>query len=126
MLSPGSWDLSISASGYSDTLIKNVVVQDLRGTTLKIELSIRNSLLIYPNPASTNMSMLMPANMSGKIRITVFSTSGVKISDYDAVAITGFPLEYNVSRLAAGVYNVHVFNFLTGASVTGRFVVLHK
>lgn len=134
MLSPGSWDLLITAGGYRDTLVKNLLVEDNRKLTLNIKMKASAShrvpagapALIYPNPSASLINIMVPEDISGKVRITIFSQSGVEISDYYSFVNQGIPIQYSVGNLAAGVYNIHITSVLTGSSCTGRFIVFRK
>ena len=132
-LAPGVWDLWITANGYQDTIVTNITLHEIQRIDLNIQMRPFTAPpvpmdipLLYPNPASFLLNMMMPENIAGNVNITVFSQTGVKISDYDAVVIKGIQLGYNVSRLANGVYNVQITSKLTGASCRGRFVVIRK
>ena len=134
MLSAGTWDLFITADGYSDVTISSIKVDKEQNVSLFIRMTplsaptvpAENSPVLYPNPVSSILMVMMPETISGNVNIKVFSQSGTKISDYNTEVTRGIALEYDVRSLAAGVYNMHITNIMTRASCGGRFIVIRK
>lgn len=136
MLAPGSWDLLFTAGGYRDTLISNIIVAEAQKTLLNVVMkpddtptdTIRtiDKLLLYPNPATLSLKVLLPENISGKVNVFIFNQSGIKISDYNTVVTKGIPLMYDVSHLASGLYNMVITNTQTKNSVRSGFIVIRK
>jgi hypothetical protein len=130
-LAPGSWDLSIQATGYRDTIIKNVTVMDGQKTYLDIEM-IRDSSgkykspVLYPNPVSSELNIMLPADIAGMVNIVIYNLSGVKVSDYNDLAVNGLPVVRDVSNMAGGIYFITITNTVTKISYTTRFIVIRK
>ena len=128
LLAPGSWDLQFTANGYSDTVISNIVVSEGQKTLLDVEMIPVpvDVPLLYPNPATSTLKILLPEIISGKVNVMIFNHSGIKISDYNTVVTKGTPLMHNVSQLTSGLYNIVITNTLTKDSVRSRFIVIRK
>ncbi len=134
LLAPGSWDLLFSANGYKDTLITNVFVTEGQKAYLDVEMEpvTKDTIakhdipLLYPNPASLSLKILLPENISGKVNIVIFNQSGAKISDYNTETIKGIPVIKDVSNLAGGIYNMVITNTLTKISYKARFIVIRR
>ncbi len=128
LLAPGSWDLQFTANGYRDTVISNIVVSEGQKTLLEVEMKpvSVDVPLLYPNPVTLTLKILLPENISGKVNVFIFNQSGVKISDYNTVVTKGIPLMHDVSHLASGLYNMIISNTQTKNSVSSRFIVIRK
>jgi hypothetical protein len=131
LIAPGIWNLLITASGYYGVLLSNVSVIEGQATELQIRMhSIDESdimvPLLHPNPAKTYILADLPERQSGRINIRIFSSTGVKISDYYSYALKGIPVEIDVRGLAGGVYTVIFTNTTSKISDRGRFVVLRR
>ncbi len=134
MLSAGTWDLYITAGGYTDVIISSIEVDKEQNVNLFIRMTplsepavpTGNKPVLYPNPAVSVLRMMMPEAISGNVNIKVYSQSGMRIKDYNAEVTTGTSVELDVTRFASGVYNILVTNILTHTSCSGRFVVIRK
>lgn len=126
-LMPGTWSLSLSAKGYRDTVISNVIVNDRQRTDLFIEMEpvISNidtteplNPLLYPLPASGLLYCRLPEKICGRVRITLINQAGLKVRELVIEASFGIPFELDISDLAAGAYTIIFRNQDTG--ITGR------
>jgi len=130
-LSPGSWDLSFTATGFRDTTISNVEVVSGQRTDLTVDMSpIINSIkypvssvpvLLYPNPASDILKVLLPDTVAGSVNIKIVNLSGMLVADFISEALPGVPLSVDISSLSGGSYTI----IFKSGSVTchGRFMV---
>lgn len=128
LIAPGSWDLLFSANGYRDTVISNILVSEGQKTLLNVEMepiSVDGTLL-YPNPASQNLKIILPENILGDVNIMIFNLSGIKMSDFNTKAFLGIPVVIDVSNMAGGLYNMLITNRVTKISNKARFVVLRR
>ena len=128
LIAPGSWDLLFSANGYRDTVISNILVSEGQKTLLNVEMkpiSVDGTLL-YPNPASQNLKIILPENILGDVNIMIFNLSGIKMLDFNTKAFLGIPVVIDVSHMAAGLYNMLITNRVTKISNNARFVVLRR
>lgn len=133
MLSAGTWNLSFAATGYRDTTITGLNVQDYQPTELTVYMKKNinpvdtinpTATILYPNPASSEINVLFPRAMAGSIRISIYTTTGMLIADYNAIAVAGIPLMIDVGRFAPGVYTVIFKNDSKGMIIRARFVII--
>lgn len=128
LIAPGSWDLLFTANGYRDTLISNILVSEGQKTLLNVEMKPIpvNIPLLYPNPVSQSLKIILPENISGEVNITIFNQSGIKMTDFNTKAVLGIPVVIDVSHMAAGLYNILITNRVKKISNKARFVVLRR
>jgi hypothetical protein len=133
LLAPGSWNLTFSADGYIDTTISNTVVFSRQKADITVNMvPIVNHIdttnpgtpFIYPNPATTELSAVLPERIMGNISIRIFNQAGTIFSDYITEAIKGVPVKIDVKRLSGGIYSVVFTNTVTKNSCRGRFIVI--
>jgi hypothetical protein len=132
-LSPGSWDLTFSAKGFDDTTIRNIVVFARQKTELivnmvplitDIDTTIPATPVLYPNPTSYELKVILPLNLVGIVNIRIYSESGMLLSDYDMPAQQSVPLPLDIKGLAGGTYSIIFTNKLSKAYCRGRFVII--
>ncbi len=132
MLAPGTYNLGFRAKGYADKDIKGVVVEKEVKTSLDVEMipfvnpvdtANTPALIIYPNPSSQYLTLILPDRQYGKITVTIYKSSGLKIADFKAGAEKNIPLRIDVSGMEEGVYILQVRNNFTGMTDRTRFVV---
>jgi hypothetical protein len=132
-LSPGFWNITFSASGFKDTTISNIAVYELQKTDLEVKMTpyinridtaSPTVAVMYPNPAFTQISALLPGIISGNVNTRIYDISGKLLLDYDSEAEPDVPLMIGIEGLAAGTYTAVFTNKLTKASARGRFVVI--
>jgi hypothetical protein len=134
LLAPGSWNLSFSAKGYEDTTINNVNVNDGVRTDLIVNMMpvIFNSIdttnpeqpVLYPNPATEEIKVVLPSRFMGEIKIRIAGMSGALISDSDLTAVHGSPVVINVRKLPAGLYSVTFTGKSGKITCKARFMVI--
>ncbi|MCX6322043.1 MAG: M14 family zinc carboxypeptidase [Bacteroidia bacterium] len=133
LLAPGSWNLTFSATGYHDTTVSNIIVASgLRTDIIVNMVPIINNIdttnpeapILYPNPATTELSAVLPERIMGNISIRIFNQAGTIFSDYITEAIQGVPVKIDVKRLSGGIYSVVFTNTFTKNSCRGRFIVI--
>ena len=130
----GSWDLLFTARGYHDTLITDIMVTDGEKTIINVLMmpdsipgkKTHDAPLLFPNPASSVLNIMLPADISGTVNMIVYNLSGIKITEYNTISNIGVPIQYDVSHLAAGVYYMIVTNTTTKISYTSKFIVLRE
>jgi hypothetical protein len=131
-LSGGSWNLSFTATGFRDTTIANVIVVPGQRTDLTVEMSpvissIDNPVssvpvLLYPNPASDILMVLLPDSVSGFIKIRIISLTGKVMEEYRSEAVQDVPLTIDLSTIPTGTYAI-IFS-TRSISYHGMFVVV--
>jgi hypothetical protein len=133
-LSPGSWNLTFSASGYRDTTFINVIVVTGQQTDLVVDMlqlpvdtepvNTTTHLLIYPNPATDIIKIILPDKNAGRMNLRIINQAGMLMSDYDTEVVNGIPVIIDVKSLSAGTYTIVFTNTITRSSLHGRFVVV--
>jgi hypothetical protein len=131
-LYPGNWNLTFSANGYRDTIVNNITVTAGQKTDLMVEMkSISTTVdttnpvspVLYPSPATTYINSKLPGVFLGPVNIKIFNWSGIKVADYNTVALAGDPLKIDVRQFSGGIYVVVFTNKLTLKTCSGRFIV---
>ncbi len=131
MIAPGSWPLKFSAMGYRDTVI---MVLSPYGEKTDLEVKMYPLLnrvdtldhetpFLYPNPASTYLKAVLPADLRGELRVTIFSVSGKKEMEYETVVSGDFPLTTDISRLQRGTFIIVFTNKVSGLSSKAVFII---
>jgi len=135
MLAPGTWDLDITAEGYISKQIDNVVVTEGQAVNLDVEMvpfvnpidtTDTPGLIIYPDPAENNFTLVLPARQFGKVNIMIFNMMGVKMTDFTEDAVEDNPLNIDVSGLEGGIYVLQVRNRSSKATDRALFVVVRR
>jgi hypothetical protein len=133
MLTPGSWNLTFSAYGYSDTTINDLVLQagqkleltvKMEPKTSSIDTTTPGSPALYPNPASRELKALLHDITTGTVNVRVFSQTGRLLSEFITTALPGFPVSIDISKLPAGIYYIVFTNVNSRASEHGRFMIV--
>jgi hypothetical protein len=133
-LSPGLWNLTFSASGYRDTTINNISVTYGQRTDLIIAMSPVTSgiepinstthLLIYPNPATNLINIILPDKNGGLMNLRIINQAGMLMSDSNFRVVQGVPITIDVKYLSAGTYMAIFSNTATGSFFRGRFMIV--
>ena len=135
MLSPGEYDLQIKAKGYVDVEIDDVIVYEDQVTNLDVEMvpfvnpvdtTDTPGLIIYPDPAENNFTLVLPARQFGKVNIMIFNSMGVKMTEFTEDAVEDNPLSVDISGLEGGIYILQVRNKSSKVTDRARFVVVRK
>lgn len=132
-LSSGSYDLTFTADGYRDTIVKDIIV--VSGEETKLLIKINPALnpadttnparpLFYPNPAGSFIKAVLPESIRGAVNIKVYNVTGIKVMDYDTEASDIFPVILDVSHLPSGSYFAVFMGIMNNLSFTGRFLIV--
>ena len=69
--------------------------------------NIRNTIVAYPNPAKTDVSIAYPI-VAGKtvrsVKVALYSISGAKAAEVEETSVFNGVVSFNVSRMASGIY----------------------
>ena len=131
-LEPGFWDLTFTAEGYRDTVLKKIFVKNRQRNDVfvrmirdfnPVDTTNPSKPLLYPNPGSTYIRAVLPEELRGEVNIKIFSTSGVKLTEYYTETHNREPVIIDVRRFKEGLYIVRFTNTATRISHTGRFIV---
>jgi hypothetical protein len=133
LLAPGTYDLTFSANGYRDTILKDITVISGEETKLSVKINPRLNPadtinparpLFYPNPASSFIKAVLPESIRESVNIRVYNMAGIKVSDYNTEASDRYPVQLDVSRLPAGSYFAVFTGITTNLSYAGRFEIV--
>lgn len=67
------------------------------------DIGVSEEVLVYPNPATTRLSIHLPGTASGELRIQLFNAVGQEVYAERASG-TATRLDINTQRLASGIY----------------------
>ena len=132
MLSPGTYDLVFSASGYFPELVNNVEVVDFEQTWINVvmekdpqsvDLITESKMRIWPVPAKDEIYLLLPANFTGDAEITVVSLSGKLVLSVKESLYPPAPVRIPVRGLSPGVYICTVRTLNSTRAVSTPFIV---
>lgn len=133
-LSPGSWDLTFSATGYLTQTLTNIVVAPFQKTEVTVDMSpvpdyveTTNSLVsihLYPNPAKEFLNAVLPDNIEGIMNVSIINQSGTLMCDYNAEVTRETPLLIDIKSLSAGAYIIVLRSTLARSSFFGKFIVI--
>jgi hypothetical protein len=131
MLTPGTWPLTFSASGYRDTTINVTVVAGQRTditVLMKTGANISDSLpeapALWPNPATSLVRVLLPEALTGSVEVYITDQSGRLIMANKAEISGQVPYIIDVSALPSGIYQAQFRNIKRNKSCMGRFIVI--
>lgn len=108
--------VEFASSNHSDTtlwpelVVTYQVPQSVAGIGGEID-----PLIIYPNPASSRVSMKMPEYMHGQTTVTIADMTGRKLIGQQ-ISVYGKALELDITSLPKGVYLIRAENSLGIAS----------
>ncbi len=83
-------------------------------------------LIIYPDPAENNFTLVLPARQFGKVNIMIFNMMGIKMAEFTEDAVEDNPLNIDVSGLEGGIYVLQVRNRSSKATDRALFVVVRR
>lgn len=101
------------------SLVNNTV--SAAGTTTDKTAST-NSLVLYPNPVSTTMTVQVNNSITGDLQISVLTASGIAVKTIKATkSSTQFSQQVNMQDVAQGTYVVEI-KFADGTRMTSQVV----
>jgi hypothetical protein len=126
LIAPGNWEINFSVPGYRDTTIGNILVVPFTSSDILVSLEplwhdIQNPVL-FPNPASSDLNVVLPVSLSGEVEIKIYNNAGSLCSSSEKFAPAFLPMKIDISSLASGVYTIQFSNRLTGLTGRQRFI----
>jgi hypothetical protein len=85
-------------------------------STAVAEVTAKNSIVIYPNPATSQVNLSMASEVSDA---TIILTNAMGQSTVIATHYSGASFQYDISRLPAGLYMLKIQD--AGSMFTGKF-----
>lgn len=131
LISPGSWDIILSADGYKPETV-GVIVDERKQTRLSVALEPLEkvppggegrNLILYPVPASGDLNILLSGGHEGEGELTIISLHGKIVMQSVHYFASGEPVTEEISRLASGVYICRVMLQDQGKSFSSLFVI---
>jgi len=132
-LSPGLWNLTFTAPGYNYLTVNNIKVVAGEKTDVIVRMTpaidsvftrIKETPVLYPNPATTYLKAALPERIIGSVDISIFSLSGMLILNYKTEVFKEVPVQINIKGLPAGVYAVVFTNTVTKLTCSSRLIVI--
>ena len=104
----------VNITGYGNsTFIDNFNIEVPLAVS---DVSILEDTLIYPNPATSNITITLPNLLSEKVDLTIVSSQGQLLETIEQEDISGGSINKNISNYASGIY------FVTISSGTAKTV----
>ncbi len=108
MINSGNYRLTAEAEGYHPMEL-NVTVPDTSRITVNIELKPVNSdIMVYPNPFSTKLKILVNDSVSGAVIVEMYDVSGKKIINRQYETVITAIVEMDAGFLRPGFYLLKV------------------
>jgi len=130
MLSPGTYDLRVSAAGYDTGIVSGLTIEDARQSNIIIrlagassvnELSAENRLKLWPVPAGDHLFIGTFNFIGERINIRIYSQSGIKLIELSDIMVVNDKMQIDISQLPAGYYLLSLSDS-SGNSHSGRFI----
>ena len=117
MINGSDYNLSVNADGYQTKMI-SVHVPETGQTTADIELKpVDAAIMIYPNPFTAIIKILINDSISGEVIIEIFDVSGKKIINRRYEADGPDIIKIDAGFLNTGFYVLRVRNNITDRQV---------
>ncbi len=126
LVSPGTWNLEVSAPGYDTILVRDVTVENDRATRVNIQLVQTGTSIpdldrldIYPNPFKHRSLISYTARIPGRYRIRLYDLKGRLVFDERRIHEMAGKYSYRLDAngLDQGVY---ILRFISPASTITR------
>jgi hypothetical protein len=118
LIKEGTYDLLVSSPGYLNDTVRGVEVTDYLATSLDIRMQsdpkagvspekLDRSLLIYPNPANTQV-FVAPAGLEpGTVEVHIISAEGTILTHFTH-SFAGTPIPIDIQAFTPGFYLLRV------------------
>jgi hypothetical protein len=73
-----------------------------------IALSLTGTITLFPNPAKSNLNILISQFEDSHLTFSLIGVSGKKVLEYDAAHLNNEKIIMNISGLAPGLYLLHI------------------
>ncbi|MDT8400203.1 MAG: M14 family zinc carboxypeptidase [Bacteroidales bacterium] len=130
MLNPGTWDITVSASGYDTKVINEITIEERQQEALTVRLMTstsltdplsENRLRIWPVPAADKITLEAGKFVGRKLNMNIFNRSGMLVHEMKDVFIDNYKLEIDISHLPPGYYIISITD-QSGRNYSGRFI----
>lgn len=128
LLSPGTYSIVFIADGYNTFIASDVMVTEGDITFLDVQLTIPDSERspVWPVPSTGDVNILLPERMTGLVKFSVISVSGLLVDTFTEYYFPYTPLSHSFSHLSSGVYFLNAKKSASGQSVTYKMVIVSK
>lgn len=129
MLSPGTWDITVSAGGYQDKRVKGIVLEEMQQEYLTVRLAgglqadklpYENRIRIWPVPAGNQLFVDTETLIGARVGIRICSYSGMLVYNNE-VMIDSEEMQMDISFLSPGYYILSLTD-TAGRSYHGAFI----
>ncbi|MBX3102132.1 MAG: T9SS type A sorting domain-containing protein [Bacteroidetes bacterium] len=121
----GSTSTVFEANSPTSDLANQLAGWYTTGTNVSREAANRfvNTLLLYPNPASSQVQVAFALNSAANVRVEILNVSGqvVNVIDQGTLAAGNHTLRFHTEQLRNGVYFARIYTH--GETISARFVV---
>ena len=129
MLSPGTWDFTISAEGYETEMVSGIVLDEMEQKYITVKLMgssgidhpHESDIRIWPVPAGDHLFISTDRFIGNKIKIRISNQSGMPVYDIADVFIDEDQLVIDISHLPPGFYIISLFD-TTGRNYNRSFI----
>ena len=107
----------------------NVTVTDINGCSntspdVDVKALLADWLFIYPNPTSGQFTVRVYSSWNYGTIVTITNSAGVLVEKRSFIANSNyFPMRFDLSKQATGIYFVHVFDKYTNAEAVGKVFI---
>jgi len=107
----------------------NVTVTDINGCSntspdVDVKALLADWLFIYPNPTSGQFTVRVYSSWNYGTNVTITNSAGALIQKKSFIANSNyFPMQFDLSKQAPGIYFVHVFDKYTNAEAVGKVFI---
>jgi hypothetical protein len=101
----GDYDIVVySLENNDDNLLNDTLITNVRNN------EIEGPILVYPNPFSDELNIIIKSEASDTAHISIFSSEGKKVFDIEQQPLTAGvnPLEFNNLQIVPGIYFLKV------------------
>lgn len=115
-MNAGTYSITYSATGYISKTINNIVLANGQATTVNVALASLSSMIadnvfaglfVYPNPVKDKIAIVPGREISGNVRIEIFSITGTLVF-YEQLDQLTSRTYLNISALSGGVYTMRL------------------
>ncbi|MFZ2287185.1 MAG: M14 family zinc carboxypeptidase [Bacteroidales bacterium] len=131
-IAPGTHSLTFSCPGYVPYTFEATIADWNSAVTRDVRLQRpeylypsppESGLLIWPVPSGGNLSIMLPALITGEVTVTVTGTSGAVIKSLRTNAASGIPVICDCSDLPPGVFIISVRKEPDGPLLRGKAII---
>ncbi|MBN1387725.1 MAG: T9SS type A sorting domain-containing protein [Bacteroidales bacterium] len=129
MLSPGTWNLTISADGYETETVSGIVLDEMEQKFITVELMGASGIdhphdfeiRIWPVPAGNNLFISTDKLIGRAVTIRIYNQSGITAYNIENVFVDENQILIDISNLPQGFYIISISD-INGYTYNRRFI----